>query len=363
MRLLQYFLKNNLFFFKGEHAKPINSCGTSKKDTQFHESMLPIVIIAREHYQEVTKTFPISDKGDVKNIIENEFGQLKVVSIEQNDLTSSTAKLYVLDEVAEKFVLANTCIYIPETYLSGFLADSQLTLVDRCDVKLNLIRKGDKTYSAISANLYANSDVFLYSSGAGEAISTISLEEGTYFDKLIQQILQLKPKDLHVLFGGQNFYKKLLENLHLPSLLIGATCSILLYWGGMFAELSLRKFLLPDEIQSNELREVIELKRKYEDKLEYMERLNKAGTEALPSRTVWEIFVMLLENNISVGSAVYEKGGLKLGILAPSSTETISLLRRSPFVTEVTLDGDIMEMDGKQSFNVYMSVSEGGDNE
>lgn len=359
MKLLNNYLKNNVFMFSGGTTKQI-AANTNSMGRDINKSLLPIVIIAREHYQEFDKVYPVPDKSDVKNIIENEFQNLKMVSIESKDLTSSNAKIFAFDDTAEAFLNEQFCIYVPETLLSQFLKDSELTTVERLGQTVNLIRKGDTVYSAAGIGLYQDPNMFLFSSGAGEAESRASLNQEDYFQQLLNHIAQLKFPDLPMILGGQVAHRKLIASLHFPSIAAGAVLSIGLYWLMLWGNLQLAQAHTGDETSAAEVKQVIQSKQKLEEQLTLVHQLNGARNNNVSGDMIWKLVAELLENGVSVGSLLYEEEELKLNLLAPSSAEAVKLLRSMKQVETVTVDGDIFDMQGKQNVTVLVAFNKEG---
>ena len=363
MKLLNNYLKSNTFIYRSGKIQAISKEVPNDVKHGIDKSLLPIVIIAREHYQEFKKLYPVPDKADVKNIIENEFSNLKLYDLQSEDLTSYSAKLYIFDEQAELFINNNTCLFLPETMLSNFLNESELTTVNRLGTSLNLIRKSSTVYSSSGLGLYQDPDLFLFSSGAGEADSKLELEQEPYFDQLLSQLVCLDKPDLLLLLSGQQLHKKILKSLHLQSLVAGISLSLLVYWMGLFGHLHWLQNYKEEESSREEVKNVIALQRQLNEKVSTVNDLDGAVSKSVMGNMLWEIVAELLENDVSVSTMIYESQVLQLGMLAPSAADTVALIRSMSNVGKVTIDGDIFDMDGKQNVRVVIELNEEGNDD
>lgn len=349
MKLFKRLIHNNTFIFNNGQVRQISAQQNENSASTFEDALLPIVIIAREHFQEIEREYPVPDKKDVRNIIDNEFQSLKMVRIESKDLTTSTARIFTFDAVSEAFVQKQLCIYIPETLLSQFLPELELTTVERLGQPLNLIRKGDVIYSSSGAGLYQNPQLFLASSGVGEANSTKALNEGEYFELILNQLVNLKSAELLMVFGGQTGHKRLFESLHMPSIGIGIAASIFVYWGLLWGHLKWTEEFSTTDYSSADVKAVIQSKQNLEANIALYNELNSASTDVVSGKVIWQMVTNLLESDVSVGSLLFQDGELKLNLLAASATEAIKLVRSFSNVENVIMDGDIYNLQGKQS--------------
>lgn len=363
MKLLDKFLKKNTFIFRGGKIEAISLKASKKDNCEINKSLLPIVIIAREHYQEQTKLYPVPDKSEVKSIIENEYAALKLYSIQAQDLTSFTAKLFLFDDEAEAFIQSNSCLFIPETLLSKFLKEGELTTVNRLGASLNLIFKGNTVYSSSGRGLYEDPALFLFSSGAGDADSQLELDQDEYFERLESQLVELRQTDLTLLLSGQIVHKKLWYKMHLPSVLAGFTLSMLVYWGVLFGHLHWLNNYKQEQISNEEVKGVIALQRQLNEKVATVGALSRQIDKSITGNVVWEIVAEMLEKEVSISNLIYENNELKLGMLAPSATDTIKFIRGLTNVAKVTVDGDIFEMNGKQNVQVVIELKKEGIND
>ena len=145
MNFINHYLKKNVFFYRKGKITTLGEPNIQIPEHSFKSKTLCWIVVAREHYQELDKSYPVGDLKEVKAIIQNEFLSLTMSHLQADDLSSTSAKIFAFDEVIQKFVENNACIFIPETLLApSFLEDDALTSVDRNDENILLFKRGEK---------------------------------------------------------------------------------------------------------------------------------------------------------------------------------------------------------------------------
>lgn len=356
MNFLQRYLKNNTFMYRAGNITSLYG-EDQNNGNQIDKSIFPILIIAREHYQQYTKSYPVSDKRDVKNIIENEFSGLKMFDIQSENLTSFSANIFVFDESSESYVRNRMCIYIPETLLARFLTEGELTTVNRLGATLNYIKKANTVFSSSGEGLYQNPELFLISSGAGEAESRTTLDQQTYFDLLYRQLLNIKTANLPFVLSGQVVHKRALKSLHLPSIASGIAVSIVVYWIVLFGTLKWQETFVESEVSSAQVRAVMDARQSLNEKVARIEELSRGIESKVSGKVLWSIVSLLLESGVSVSSFVYENREIKLRVLAPSAADAVKLLRQMPEINAVVMEGEISVFHGKQNAKLLIELN------
>lgn len=357
MRLINNLVRNNLFIFKDGSLRSLQE---PQSDTNLDKKkfFLPILIVAREHYQEIVKTYPISERADVKQIVDNEFPGLKMTNIDALDLTSHQVKVFLFDKDVETFVRDNVCLFFPETMLSNFLREGELTTIERLNSSVTWIKKGATIHSSAGVGLYQNPQMFLYSSGAGEASSELTINERDYFALLLDCVFKLTRQEIAIIVKGQVAPKHILSKLHGPTIVSGALFSIVFYWLSLFAIGKWNQNINYDGNQKEEVRAVIALQKQLDAKLDYARNLNFAIENRVSGETIWSLVTELLENQVVVTSLMHENGTLKLSFLTQSSADTVRLIDGLPMTKSVTVDGDITDFQGKQRVTALVELKD-----
>lgn len=357
MKPLKNIINNNTFIFKNGVVEQIITEKSSGVFKGIEKSIIPLVIITREHYQEVVKDYPVPDKKDVQSIIDNEFDGLKMTQIETKDLTSSKAKLFIFDSVSSAYIESQRCIYIPETLLAGFVVEQELTIVTRLGQTLNLVRKGDTIFSSAGKGVYQNPQLFIAASGAGQTNSTVHLEQAEYFQLLLEQITCLKSSELKMIVRAQVAHKRFMESLHLPSLGLGVLAAVVLYGGLLWGQLKWFDLYPGVDYSPKDVREVIQARQRLEENIKLYNELSTGSSSGSAGEVVWEIVTGLLEADVSVGSIIFKDDELSLVMVAESATAAIELVSKEPSVKSVTLDGDIYAFGDRQAANIVIVLN------
>ncbi|WP_338293773.1 hypothetical protein [Planctobacterium marinum] len=351
-----------MFIFTAGKVQKLATRDTLNSKNRISRFSLPIVLIGREHYQEFEKEYPVPDQNDVRNIINNEYTQLKMVHLHNNALTSTTVKFFLFDKTAEEYVRNNLCLFIPETMLATFVNMGELVTVSRLGNTLNIARKGENIVSSNGAGLYADPDMFLLSSGVGKVAQRKKLTQEEYFAILQQQVTEIPKHYLVSLMKGQVLANELLKRFHFPSVAAGLTCSVLLYWLMLFGHLKWHESFSQSNIESAEVREVIQLKKQLAEKIALADEIKSSASSDLSGQLMWNIITGLLDNGVSVGGLLYQDGEAGITVLTPSATETIKQIRSFPGVRNVSMDGDITSLQGKQSVRLLVAIDSGVNN-
>ena len=354
MNLLRKYCKKNSYLFRDGSA---HSLSYSTQNNSFWTGhILPIVIIGREHYQELEKVYPVADKKDVTQIVANEYPHLKMQRLVNKDLTSTNATLYLFDDSVAEYVNNNNCIFLPETMLTSFVDDGEMYTIERLGGVLNVARKGSQVFSSSGSGIYQNPDMFVLSSGIGEVQLRKKLQQTEYFELLLEQLSSVAPENMATLLKGQVLHRKVVDNLHIPSVSVGFCLSVVLYWLLLFGHLKWSEMMAQTSVSSAEVKEVIQLKQAVAEKLETAKELRSAGQGAMSGGQMWSIITSLLENDVSVGSLFYENGEAKLSLVTASATETVEFLRSMKSVKQVRVDGDIFSFQGKQKVSLVIAI-------
>lgn len=346
--------------FSGGIAHSISENASNLPD--YEDKILPILIVGREYYQEYDKTYPISDESDVKNIIKHEFSGHIMYQITPDGIASSTAKVYEFDAQFGEFIDNKNAIFVPETLLTTFLEEGVLVSVSRLGSNLNLIQKGEKLHSTCGTGIYADEDMFLYSSGAGDAAMRVKLTQDQYVQQLLTQLFKLTSDKLMIIARGQVFHKKLLGALNIRTLLSGFVLGIILYIGGSWSYLSYQKQFGFSDIDRAKVKEVISLRQSLKEKHQLLGSLDTQSVSASGGE-IWGIVTELLEQNISVSGLAFDGNELSISLLSESATDSLNFLRTIPHVIEATANGDIYSLQGKQAVNVLVILGEKDTNE
>lgn len=306
-----------------------------------------VLIVSREYYQELSKSYPIVEKKDLIKLLKLEYQGLHVCfKINSVDVDKSNVTIWLFSDSLPK-----TQLVLPESYvLFKAIGSEQLVTID-CLNKSELFI-GSRSRGVVSS--YKNnviSSIELFASSVGIAPTCIERgNKGNLANLLMSGLYNCRLSDI------STFYRKPSQDglmLFVKSSLIPALSVISFYLLISSLWLMWQKTSLEHEFLTNkqEVNAALSLQLELDQKVAQFNQLNEFIATQQAKSEVWFVLAEIL-NNTSLTTLRYTDGRFTILGQTTKTTDLMTRLMSHPQVEDAKFDSPSRKLAELESFDI-----------
>ena len=328
-----------------------------------------VMVVAREHYFESVKTYPIGNRRDLKNVVSQEtwrfpykgkkFERFEVLSEQSSRVTSWIVKNKIFNQLGKRPLLI-----IPETAAISAVLDSPSLLYVRTGRTVCLVESAEGLFSSVTDDQHSNSknDQQIQSapfglSGFGDLKGQI-LDSTQFAKKLlsgVQVLLASDPIRFRFPIGAaQNRLfpwgtaSKLLSSLFLCYLFVTTVY------------ISVSNQLLDSRIDrlTTMIAPISQVKKENVNYLNQVNLIDEAFGSVMPNWVVGDIILNLIKQGASIRSSRSEDSSVVLFLDAPRATEVFDSLSLDQRINSVEYAFPVSQSGNKQRFALKIVLND-----
>jgi hypothetical protein len=357
-------------------------------DEIYQKNLPNILIVSREYYQEQRKSYPITNKKELKKLLKLEFSQTDgVYLINHHQENSSDINVWLFNSNLPK-----ATILLPESFLlshtinTNELLQQENLLENEIDKKSNaltgdnLINKllfvtslNKSTLSVLSSKLINNAGRFCASIGISEKVIKTSSQ-----NELANRLMQgLKQSPLSALFKFKRKSKNEQDSKRLKSIATSALVVFAAYLTLSSAWLLWQQNSLENQLllQKDTVKQALVIQDKYNKSLEQLHRLTDFTEQQQARSYLWLVLSTVIEdvniktlrfnsnNNryIMIGRTIEPAAPAKgSNVKAPQpfrSTDLLEKLIQQNYVENAKFDSEVRGYGLRESFTVSFLIN------
>lgn len=328
-----------------------------------------VMVVAREHYFESVKTYPIGNLRDLKNVVSQEtwrfpykgkkFERFEVLSEQSSRVTSWIVKDKIFNQLGKRPLLI-----IPETAAISAVLDSPSLVYVRSGRTVRLVESAEGLFSSVTDDQHSNSknDQQIQSapfglSGFGDLKGQI-LDSTQFAKKLlsgVQVLLTSDPIRFRFPIGAaQNRLfpwvtaSKLLSSLFLCYLFVTTVY------------ISVSDQLLDSRIDrlTTMIAPISQVKKENVNYRNQVNLIDEAFGSVMPNWVVGDIILNLIKQGASIRSSRSEDSSVVLFLEAPRATEIFDSLSRDQRINSVEYAFPVSQSGNKQRFALKIVLND-----
>ena len=328
-----------------------------------------VMVVAREHYFESVKTYPIGNLRDLKNVVSQEtwrfpykgkkFERFQVLSEQSSRVTSWIVKDKIFNQLGKRPLLI-----IPETAAISAVLDSSSLVYVRSGRTVRLVESAEGLFSSVTDDQHSNSknDQQIQSapfglSGFGDLKGQI-LDSTQFAKKLlsgVQVLLTSDPIRFRFPIGAaQNRLfpwgtaSKLLSSLFLCYLFVTTVY------------IAVSNQLLDSRIDRliTMIAPISQVKKENVNYLNQVNLIDEAFGSVMPNWVVGDIILNLIKQGASIRSSRSEDSSVVLFLEAPRATEVFDSLSRDQRINSVEYAFPVSQSGNKQRFALKIVLND-----
>lgn len=380
MSQLVTFIDKHLLKYTGylAHDLYVFSSNTSSKEfvkpTSKEEQRIKCLIVAKEHYYEFTKIYPIGNRRELSKALKLENNHTpydgKVFhAIERVDEQSHRVTFWSFNEESLSKYDLKPYFLLPESYLftQGIGKEKFNSVISRSCGELFLIRSNKGTLSGIATNSIKDISTFAMATGnfsvTAEEVVRIPPSEFTEF--IATSIKKISAVDLKSFWLAPQSKKAEAwpwQKALAPLALVGVS-----YVALTSAWIKLQQVTVEKELSDKQasIAQAFKLQKQHNDLQSYFDELNKPILEHSPFWESWRVIAEIIEMGATIRSVELKHGKVTIqgtankGIKATSILET---LMQNEMISSPGFSKPIRKSRGKEQFTIEFLFAENADN-
>jgi hypothetical protein len=340
LKITGYF--NNNEVYEIDLRKAESAAFSLKKKSDKHPPV--ILIVARHYYQEISRSYPLGNKSEVRKLIKLEFeGQRVVSKIIKSDKGKTSVNIWIINaEVPQALVL------VPESYLYSTLINSDVILQINSSPKQFITIQNGALHSQIANGLISNTANFTTSIGAPNTLKIVDIENTGVAGLFINAFNKVSLNSLLSFFVAPKIEvnKILLSKAILPAFCLGmfyVLASSVFVYG--------KKAYLADDIrtQRSEVNKVLSVNDSVDLKLAEYKAITQFLASKINIERLWFVMPDVFDNAI-IKRLEFNQGRFVLYGEAERATTLLSTLNANQYVNDAQFDNPVRTNRGKEIF-------------
>lgn len=318
-------------------------------------------IVARCHYQEYVKTYPIAQLKELKQILKTEYQQpyvLHYIAPEQNQ-QRAVCTLVIDPQVIRQ--IGRSTLIIPETLLMWqALPKGEIAYQSQSSEPYFLLSSARVPTSQLINRFCADFTSFSLNNGVNDAVKLIQLPAAQYANQLataFNRSLPHLPK-LSLLAKTQ------LLKMALPVKAMAITAlSVLVSYG---AAVTLYYHIAITDRQNKitalgiEVNELLQLQQQLQQTTESAAQLQILRLDKHATAHIWQVVITLIQQQagVSIQNVTLERGRFMLRGEAEQATAVLSALQASSFVIDASFDAPVRRQRDRDAFVIAVTLAQ-----
>lgn len=343
---------NKLFSIRMDGLHPVSA-------ENFNNTVMPILVVGKEHCRESDKSYPISDKKDLSEVIKMDFTGLTYVEKPDIGEHQSKVKAWIADPAVCSMAESKLFYWIPEIWLFSHSDSSSLFQIERAGNAMWLCTHQGKSNASLTKGLFKDASYFLMSIGIDSSFKPISVKESDYCEFINKQASLIANIKLLALTPAQGYQNKLKTAYNWLSVGLGVVVAVTLFLLFHNAYLGMRIDGLDENIRQQNVREVITLQKTYEQQLEALQTLEKSLYNVDSSSAYWDVLATLMENGTTILRVNQKSDVFEVRGQAKLATDILQIVGSLPEVEHAEFITPVRESLGNERFTIAIKWREG----
>ncbi|QBL09785.1 hypothetical protein E0Z06_09780 [Rheinheimera sp. D18] len=355
-KLSRSILIRSAFYYDGNQCTPLATInGQAGRNWFAGKKARPIVVVARNSYKELIKTYPVSDKSDLKKIILSEFGKNVLYKIGSFDNNQQRVQIISwLPAVLE--VATDSIILIPETWL---FAASQTAgschKVTSADTELVIhIDRDGLVRSFFPQGLLQSESAIRSALGISPATELQSWQRDAFLQRQLDSLFAL-PVNVLVNWQSRSNSK---PAFNIRQLLVTAAVAVTLYGvigsGYLYALNSSRQSQL--ERLSSDVADKLAIQSAMDEEQRKLAALVEAKGNWNLTLQHWDLLALLINQGVVLANVKSELDVMSVTGETESTTELVSLLSAHSAVSNIEFTAPMRRGRNGEFFSLRLTI-------
>ena len=368
------YLADKLYSFSPEHENVSlierNNDATTK---------LSWLVLAREHYFETSKDYPIANKKDLVQALRFEdnvapFQGVTFHHIARINEQSHKVTFWVVNPKALALLPSQPWFIFPESYLLAKTFANQQCIgeIKRVTTPLYLAKVGETIKSGVQSMYTPDIESFAVSTGvAFESnfaedieVNADTLREVSFAELLCQGVKATSLVKIKDFFVAPQ--KQIKQSYSLPK--IAAICGTVLvvYLLVSSAWLVFKEYRVELALneQAEQVNQALDLQKQYQQQLAWQEQLSVPYQDLEPYWNAWQVFIEIIASEAEVKSLQLKNGEITVRGKAKKNakaTDVLVKLNEIPYIVSPRFIAPIRKHKGLEEFAISFSFLKGAD--
>lgn len=315
------------------------------------DKLFPVIlVVARQFYQEVNRSYPLDNKREVKRLIELEFEGQRVLSrIIKSENGKTSANIWIIkDEVPKALVL------IPESYLYSTILDSESILQIKSSPKQFITIQNDVLHSQIANGLIANTSDFTTSIGAPSTHKVVDVDNTGIVGLFINAFNTIPLNFILTFFVAPKIE---ITKIVVSRAIFPAFCIGLLYVLASSVFVYGKKAYLEDVIQTQRgnVNKILSINDSVDQKFAEYKAITRFLESKINTERLWFVMPDIFDN-AAITRLEFSLGRFVVYGEAERATSLLSILNANKHVNEAQFDNPVRTNRGKEVFVVSFTL-------
>lgn len=355
MKLVHSYLRNNLFFIRGQQLyRIIDKEFKPVDDDVFLKAPFPVLLIARENLTEVIKKYPVTDKSDLREIIRQEVASVAMLTEPEIREHDSVVKIWTPQSHLFERFSHKLFAWLPESLLLAQFDKDRLFQIQRCGSSVFSFNDINGNYTAARLGAFKSAEYFLMSIGA-PVIASTEIQETDYAHSLYEQLFKISKSHGLAIVKAQQFRQKIAKMFNWPSILLGAFGGALLYYFSLIGFYAFNINQLEKDIADQNIASVIKTRQSILEKRKvFAEFANQDAGQNIDMQ-MWRFLGEVMQKDISIIKIRTTNEGMWVRLQSKVATDSLSYVKRLPYIKSASFANAVQNFRGQQRFNVNIT--------
>jgi len=371
------YLADKLYCFKRESNKLLLQVETKHKNNKLHW-----LILAREHYFETSKEYPIANKKDLAQALRFEdnvapFQGVTLKHIQRLDEQTHKVTFWVINPLALVGLPSQPWIILPESYLlaKSLSKKQNIAEIARITTPIYIARIGADITSGVQSLHTPDLESFAIASGsafeqqsntgapASAREAMIESDKDNDFSTLLYQglkttnIVELKNFILTFTPSTISWKSYPWKKASLLSVAVLALYLVLSSSWLLFEEYRVEQQLL---MQADQVNEALALQKTYQQQLQWQQQLSLPFDDLKPYWNTWQVFLNIIATGAEIKSVQFKKGEITLRGKAKKeakATDVLVKLNAIDYIDSPKFISPVRNFRGQEEFSISFGFS------
>jgi len=309
-----------------------------------------IMIVARQYYQEINRSYPLDNKSEVRKLINLEFECQRFLSkIIKSENGKTSVNIWMINaEVPHALFL------IPESYLYSSLIAIDTVFQINSSPKQFITTRNGVLHSQIANGLISTTSDFTTSIGAPSTLKEVNIKNSGVAELFINAFNTISLDSILTFFVAPKI--EITKNA-LSTAIIPAFCVGMFYLLASSVFVYAKKAYLEEGIQTqrSDVNKVLDVNDSVEQKLAQYRAITKFLASKPNTETLWFVMPDVFDN-ATITQFEFSQGRFVLYGEAERATTLLSTLNANKYVNEAHFDNPVRTNRGKEIFVVSFTI-------
>jgi hypothetical protein len=369
------YLADRLYLFERENNELSLQAEAQQKNSKLHW-----LILAREHYFETSKEYPIANKKDLAQALRFEdniapFKGVTLKHIQRLDEQTHKVTFWVINPKVLFGLPSQPWLIIPESFLlaKSFLEKQNIAEIARLTTPIYVAIVGHDITSGIQSIHTPDLEAFAIATGSAfEQQSNISFIESDKATKIESDVKSNYSTLLYQGIKSTNIVE--FKNFILPPKVIDwkrypwKKASILsvgvlsLYLALTSGWLVFKEYRVEQQMtmQADKVNEALALQKHYREQQEWQQQLSQPFDDLKPYWNTWQVFLNIIATGAEIKSVQYKKGEITLRGKAKKeakATDILVKLNALDYIESPKFISPVRNFRGQEEFAISFGFS------